>query len=279
MMMAISAVDNALWDLKGQYYKKPVYRLLGGNRTSYKVYGSMLGNSTIPERAAKLAVTVKNMGHPAQKWFLPWGPRSAEEGMRDNAALAAALREAVGPDYPLMFDAWMGWNISYAQKMMKMLEPYNPTWVEEPLPPQMLDGYRELRKRVNVPIAAGEHLYTTWEVRPYLEAGVLAVVQADPDWCGGISELVRIGTLCREWNIPLIPHGMGVHAAGHTIAGLPESTCPCGEYLFTYMENQTSLFKYPLKPENGFITLRDDVYGLGMDLDEEKIETKTQIIF
>ncbi|GHT70570.1 hypothetical protein FACS1894110_22300 [Spirochaetia bacterium] len=129
------------------------------------------------------------MGHPAQKWFFPWGPRSGPEGIRDNVALAAALREAVGADYPLMFDAWMG------------------------------------------------------------------------------------------WDIPLIPHGMGVAAAAHTIAGMPSSLCPWQEYLFSYMEQETALFKYPLKPEGGFITLRDDVYGLGMDLDENKVESRTRVVF
>jgi L-alanine-DL-glutamate epimerase-like enolase superfamily enzyme len=279
MMMAISAVDNALWDLKGKYYKKPVFRLLGGSRTTLKVYGSMLGNSTLPERAAELALAVKEMGHPAQKWFFPWGPKSAEEGMRDNIALAAALREAVGFGYPLMFDAWMGWNIPYTEKICRELEPYNPNWLEEPLAPQMIDGYRELRKRVRIPLAAGEHLYTIWEVKPFLEAGILSALQADPDWCGGISELVRIGALCKLWNIPLIPHGMGVHAAAHTVAAFPESLCPWVEYLFTFMEQETALFKYPLRPENGCITLSDDVYGLGMDIDEEKVETKTRIMF
>jgi L-alanine-DL-glutamate epimerase-like enolase superfamily enzyme len=279
MMMAISAVDNALWDLKGKYYKKPVFRLLGGNRAEFKVYGSMLANSTIPERAADLAVKVKERGHPAQKWFFPWGPKSREEGIRDNTALAAAVREAVGPDYPLMFDAWMGWTVPYTYQMCKRLEPYNPTWLEEPLAPQMLDGYRELYRRVKVPLAAGEHLYTTWEVQPFLEAGVLAVVQADPDWCGGISEMVRIGALCRQYGIPLIPHGMGVHAAAHTVAGLPETLCPWGEYLFSYMEHETALFAQPLKPEGGAIKLRDDVYGLGMDLDESKVASRTQILF
>ena len=198
--------------------------------------------------------------------------------MRDNAALASALREAVGPDYPLMFDAWMGWTVPYARKMCALLEPYRPGWLEEPLPPQMFDAYRELKNQINIPIAAGEHLYTTWDVRPYLDAGILSAVQTDPEWCGGISELVRIGTLCRDYGVPLIPHGMGVHAAAHTIAGLPESLCPMGEYLFTYMERETCLFKYPLKPENGFITLRDDIYGLGLEIDEEKVEKKTRIV-
>jgi L-alanine-DL-glutamate epimerase-like enolase superfamily enzyme len=279
MMMAISAVDNALWDLKGKYYHKPVFRLLGGNRNKIPVYGSMLANSTIPKRAAETALKVKNMGHPAQKWFFPWGPRSGPEGIRDNVALAAALREAVGADYPLMFDAWMGWDIPYTQHICALLEPYNPTWLEEPLAPQMLDGYRELRKRIKVPIAVGEHLYTIWEIKPFLEEGIVSVIQADPDWCGGITELVRIGNYCKQWGIPLIPHGMGVAAASHTIAGLPASLCPWQEYLFSYMEQETALFKYPLKPEGGFITLRDDVYGLGMDLDENKVESRTQVVF
>jgi L-alanine-DL-glutamate epimerase-like enolase superfamily enzyme len=279
MMMAVSAVDNCLWDLKGNYYKKPVFRLLGGNRTSLRVYGSMLGNSTLPERAAELGERVKNMGYAAQKWFFPWGPRSGSEGVRDNAALAAALRERLGPGYPLMFDAWMGWDSPYTRNISRLLEPYNPAWLEEPLMPQMLDAYRELRKQISIPLALGEHLYTAWEAKPFLEEGIASVMQSDPDWCGGITEMRKIAALCRQWGTPLMPHGCGVAAAAHTVASLPESLCPWVEYLFTYQEQQCCLFRYPLKPEGGVLTLRDDVYGLGMEIDEAKVESRQQIQF
>jgi L-alanine-DL-glutamate epimerase-like enolase superfamily enzyme len=277
MMMAISAVDNCLWDLKGNYYKKPVFRLLGGNRTRLAVYGSMLGNSTLPERAAELGARVKALGHPAQKWFFPFGPRSGAEGMRENVALAAALRERLGPDYPLMFDAWMAWDVSYTQEICRYLEPYNPHWLEEPLLPRMFDAYRELRKRIRIPLALGEHLYTAWEVKPFLEAGIVSVIQTDPDWCGGITEMMSIAALCRHWGIPLMAHGCGVAAAAHTTAALSGDLSPWLEYLFSYQEQQTCLFKYPLRPEKGVLTLRDDVYGLGMELDEDKVETRTQL--
>jgi len=278
VMMAISAADNALWDLKGNYYGKPVYQLLGGSRRELQAYGSMLGNSTLPERAGEIADKVKNMGHAAQKWFFPWGPRSGQEGVERNLSLAAAVREAVGEHYPLMFDAWMGWDVAYAEMICKKLIKYNPSWLEEPLMPQMLDGYRELKKRVNVPLAAGEHFYTAWECKPYLEEGLLAALQADPDWCGGITEIKKIGELCRLYGIPLMPHGCGVVAAAHTVAALPPSVCPWVEYLFIYQEQQTCLFKNPIKPENGVIVM-PDAPGLGMELDETKVESRVEIQF
>ncbi|MDR2931549.1 MAG: hypothetical protein LBV27_00415, partial [Oscillospiraceae bacterium] len=122
MMMAISTIDIALWDLKGKILGQPVYKLLGGGRSRIRPYMSTLGFSVEPKRAAERALMVRDMGVKAQKWFFRYGPNDGTEGMRKNMALATTLRETLGPDYELMFDCWMGWTVSYAKTIFKDLE-------------------------------------------------------------------------------------------------------------------------------------------------------------
>ena len=117
MMMAISALDIALWDLKGKILGQPVYKLLGGGRPKVRPYISALGFSIEAEAAKKKALEIRDMGIRAQKWFFRYGPSEGVAGMRKNLDMAFALREALGEDYELMFDCYMGWNISYARKM------------------------------------------------------------------------------------------------------------------------------------------------------------------
>ncbi|MDR1430178.1 MAG: hypothetical protein LBI85_07785, partial [Spirochaetaceae bacterium] len=145
MMMAISAVDIALWDLKGKILGLPVYKILGGGRSRIKPYISALGFSVEKEAAKKRALEIKAMGAEAQKWFFRYGPSDGAGGIRKNLDLAFGLREALGDDYELMFDCWMGWTVDYARKIFPQLEKVRPLWVEEVLRPHMADAYRHLK--------------------------------------------------------------------------------------------------------------------------------------
>src|SRR5215208_7494227 len=134
-MTGVSAVDCALWDLKGKAWGQPVYRLLGGpTRASVPAYASMLGFSTEPAAAAELALSYQAQGCTAQKWFFRHGPGDGSAGIERNLALAEALRAAVGPHYPLMFDAFMSWDLPYAIQMARALAALHPAWLEEPVP-------------------------------------------------------------------------------------------------------------------------------------------------
>src|SRR5919199_1734369 len=118
-VMAISAIDCALWDLKGKAWGLPVYRLLGGpTRAAVPAYASMLGFAVAPDQAAATALDYRAAGYSAQKWFFAYGPGDGEAGTAANLALAQALREALGLHYPLMFDAFMGWGVAYAREMV-----------------------------------------------------------------------------------------------------------------------------------------------------------------
>ena len=226
-MTAVSAVDCALWDLKGRAWGKPVHQLLGGpTRPAVPAYASMLGFSVEPDRAAAAARAVAQQGYTAQKWFFRHGPGSGEAGLRANIAMAAAVREAVGPDYTLMFDAFMSWDLPYAVRMARALEPLSPYWLEEPLPPEHVGGLRELRRAARVPIATGEHVYTRWQTRELLERRAVDFLQNDPHWTGGITELAKVCALGSAFDVPVVAHGHGLHAALHVAASQSPATVP-----------------------------------------------------
>jgi len=237
MLMAISAVDIALWDLKGKILGQPVYKLLGGGRDRLRPYASMLGHSIDLDEAKKAALAVKEKGIHAQKWFFRYGPSSGNEGVRKNLDLAFMLRETLGDDYELMFDCWMGWNISYALNIFRELAAVKPMWVEEVLRPHMKDGYRILKANTDIPLSAGEHLYLRQEVVGYLSEGIFRVIQSDPEWCGGITEALRIADLCEVYGTTFIPHGHSLMPAAHVVAAMSPEICPYVEYLIHFLED------------------------------------------
>jgi L-rhamnonate dehydratase len=273
-LMAISAVDNTLWDLRGRYFDTPVYRLLGGpTRDAVEVYGSCLGYSLEPGKVRERALALKAEGYRAQKWFLAYGPGSGPDGMRKNVELVRILRETLGDSTDLMFDAYSGWDEAYALAWAKQVEPYRPRWIEEAAHPEKMESFAALRRASSVPVASGEHFYGRWEVDRYLRAGAVTVVQADPEWCGGVSELVKICAVASTHDAQVIPHGHSIHAALHVIASQSPMTCPLGEYLILKMRSYYHFEKHPPLPVNARIGLPRGA-GFGIELDEGKVEKR-----
>ncbi len=278
-MMAISAVDCALWDLKGKWAGAPVYRLLGGpTRTSIPAYASALGYAIEPARAAARTRELVRQGFRATKWFFRDGPADGPAGMARNVELVRALREAVGPDVDLMLDCWMSWDVPYTVQMAERLEEYEPRWLEEPVLPDKIDSYAEIRRRVQIPISGGEHEYTRWGLKQLMDAEAVDVLQPDVYWAGGISELLKICAIASTYDLPVIPHGHSVPATAHLIASQPANLCPLLEYLIKWNEIHQFFLKTPLKPQNGVVVL-PDAPGLGMELDEAKTEERKELHF
>lgn len=270
-MTAVSAVDLALWDLKGKYLELPIYRLLGGpTRNKIPAYASMLGFSVEPDKAAEVAKEYKAKGFTAQKWFFRHGPVDGYHGIEKNIAMAKAVREAVGPNYNLMFDAFMGWDTNFALKMLKKLQDINPTWMEEPVPPERIGSFTKLRENTTVPLATGEHVYTRWQVKELLVNNAIDYVQTDPDWTGGISELCKICALSSSFEVPVIAHGHSLLPALHVAAAQSPATIPYVEYLIRHQERKQFFSEKVYRPVNGLIEL-PDVPGLGIKLEYEKI--------
>jgi L-rhamnonate dehydratase len=271
-MMAISYLDNALWDLRGRHFNAPVFRLLGGpTREPVEVYGSCLGFAVDPELAGRRSSQLKKDGFRLQKWFLGYGPGDGARGMDLNVKLVRALRDAVGEDGEIMFDAYQGWDLRYALEWCRKVERYRPAWLEEPFPVADLESFQRLSHATPIPLATGEHFYNRWEVEQYLEADALHYVQADPEWCGGVSEVIKIGHLCSAHGVKLVPHCHNIHAALHIVASQSPAICPYGEYLINHVSEKLHFMKDPPLTTNGRVSLRDRP-GFGIELDPTRIE-------
>lgn len=278
-MTAISVVNNALWDLKGKAWNQPIYRLLGGpTRPAVPAYVSMLGYSTEPEDVPELAADYKAQGYTAQKWFFRYGPGDGAAGMEKNLLMAQAVRDTVGPHYQIMFDAFMGWDLSYATQMVRELEPLRPTWMEEPFPPERVGEFRRLRQAAKVPIATGEHVYTRWQTKELLVNDAVDLLQNDPDWTGGITEQVKLCALTSSFEVPLIAHGHSLLAALHVAGAQSPAAVPRVEYLVRAQETKQYFHKVIYRPEQGDVTL-PTLPGLGIVLDEDKIETRESVTY
>ncbi|HXN36301.1 MAG TPA: L-rhamnonate dehydratase [Opitutaceae bacterium] len=273
-MVAISAVDIALWDLLGKSAKQPVYRLLGGRtKPRIPVYASRLYSTPLDELAAE-ARKYRDAGYKAMKLRFGWGPVDGAEGMQRNVALVRTAREAVGDGIDLMADAYMGWNLDYARRMIPLLEGFNLRWLEEPVIPDDIHGYAELRRLGRIPIAGGEHEHTIHGFRELIEARAVDVIQFDTNRVGGITQARKIAALAEAHSIPVIPHAGQMHNYHVVMASLnspmaeffPPVDVEVGNELFWY------IFKGEPMAKDGFIDLDENTPGLGLTIDEEKLK-------
>jgi D-galactarolactone cycloisomerase len=226
-LSAISGIDIALWDLAGQVMGQPVARLLGGYyRDRIKPYGSLLFDDDPARLRDTLQQTVGRGFRAIKLGWRPFGRRDR----RTDERLVRTAREAVGPEVELMVDAGASeqfWPHGYkwAVETARMLAAFEVVWFEEPLPPDDLDGYVELRRQAPVPIATGEVLTRRQSFWALLERGAVDIVQPDCTKCGGLTEAWRIGWQAYEHNIQLVPHGwntaVGLAADLHLTAALP----------------------------------------------------------
>jgi L-alanine-DL-glutamate epimerase-like enolase superfamily enzyme len=276
-MMAISAVDCALWDLRSKVLGQPIYRLLGGpTRERVDCYASMLGHSLRPELVRERAREMVARGYRAQKWFFRYGPGQGLEGLEKNVELVRTVREAVGPTVELMFDFFMGADATYVIRLAERIAEYHPRWIEEPVPPDRIGDFAAIRRATRIPLATGEHEYTRWGFLQLLQHDAVDVIQADPDWCGGISELVKICTLASAYGRHVVPHGHSLHAAVNVIAAQSPTVCPMAEYLLRAQASKQHFLKAPLVAEGGSIPL-PTAPGLGLDIDESKLDGRRDL--
>jgi len=273
-MVAISALDIALWDLLGKSAKQPVYRLLGG-RTKQRipVYASRLYSVELSELAAE-AKGYKDEGYQAVKLRFGWGPADGARGMQRNLELVRTVREAVGDGVDVAADAYMGWTLDYAKRMLPLLEPFHLRWLEEPVSPDDILGYAELKSYGRIPIAGGEHEFTLYGFRDLLEARALDYIQFDTNRVGGITQARKIAALAEAHSIPVIPHAGQMHNYHLVMASL---NSPMAEYFpIVDVEVGNELFWYIFQGEPkavaGYIDLDDSTPGLGLTIDEAGLE-------
>lgn len=273
-MVAISAVDIALWDLLGKSAKQPVYRLLGGRtKPRIPVYASRLYSVELNEIADE-AKRYKAEGYKAMKLRFGWGPTDGAAGMQRNLNLVRTVRETVGDGIDVMADAYMGWTLDYAKRMLPLLEPFNLRWLEEPVIPDDVHGYAELKSYGRIPIAGGEHEFTSYGFRDLLEARALDYIQFDTNRVGGLTQARKIAALAEAYSVPVIPHAGQMHNYHVVMASL---NSPMAEYFpVVDVEVGNELFWYIFngepKAKDGFIDLDESVPGLGLTINEAALD-------
>lgn len=271
---AISGIDIALWDLFGKITKQPVARLLGGiYRTKIKPYGSLLFDEADALRW-KLTQAVDRGFRAIKLGWKPFGRHDA----RTDELLVRTARETVGPGVELMVDAGGSdafWPHGYkwALRTSQMLAEYDVAWFEEPLSPDDLAGYADLRRHSPVPIATGEVFTRRQSFRPLFEKQCVDIVQPDCTKCGGLTEAWRIAWAAHDHNVLWVPHGW------NTAVGLAaDIQLACAMPVAKYVEFLSpspyidELITEPFRPDaDGMLTLPDKP-GLGIELNREALE-------
>ena len=266
-MTAISAVDIAIWDLMGKLAGRPVFKLLGG-RTKEKIpcYYSKLYADDVEAMQAE-AQAYLDKGFSMFKMRFGFGPKDGPAGMRENIKRVAAVREVIGPDCDLMLEAYMGWTLDYAKRIIPKLAPFEPRWLEEPVIADDIHGYAELNAGP-IPISGGEHEFSLFGFRQLIDAKAVSVIQYDTNRVGGITAAQKINALAEAFQVPVIPHAGQMHNYHLTMANL---NCPISEYFPVFnVEIGNELFYYIFDgdPEavDGHIDLDDATPGLGLTL-------------
>jgi L-alanine-DL-glutamate epimerase-like enolase superfamily enzyme len=194
--------------------------------------------------------------------------------MQKNVELVRNVREVVGDGIDLMSDAYMGWTLDYAKRMLPLLEPFRLRWLEEAVIPDDTRGYKELKSQQRVPIAGGEHEFTIFGFRELLENNALDYIQFDTNRVGGISQARKISALAESFQVPVVPHAGQMHNYHVVMASLnspiaeffPKVDVEVGNELFWY------IFDGEPEPADGYIDLDDAKPGLGLTVNEESLK-------
>jgi len=259
VLNTISGVDLALYDLLGRLRGEPVYALLGGpvrDELTFYATGSR------PDIAQQL-------GFIGGKMPIHHAPAEGQQGFEANIAALADMRARVGDGFWLMWDAWMSLDVEYATRLAHAADEHELRWLEEALIPDDYWGYAQLKRQAppSVLITTGEHEATRWGFRQLLETGV-DIIQPDVNWCGGITELIKISALADAHGAMVVPHGSSVYSYHFVIT---RTNSPFAEFLMMHetAEEVVPMFAPLLLgepvPENGRLRL-PETPGFGVEL-------------
>ncbi len=253
-IMALSGVDLALWDLHGKAVGRPIAELLGGTidrpiPTYVTVWGEIEPALARSHSAFKLHV----------------GLAEASDRIASVLRAVARARDVIGPARPLMIDAWMKWTVATTLEVAQHIAPYQVAWIEEPLPPDDLRGYAELSLRCPIPIAGGEHEFTSAGFAELIERRLHQVLQPDVCWCGGLSEVIKIYEMANRSGVRVCPHRGAEVWALHALAALdPKPLAESGRPWMTWVGGQPPI-------RDGHIQLTDRP-GFGVEVDEASLQ-------
>jgi len=268
-IQAMSGIEIALWDIFGKATKRPVYQLLGGAfRKKLRAYASILFGDT-PAETERIGRDLVDKGYRAVKFG--WGPMGQSE--ESDIAHVRAARQGIGAEVELMVDAGLCWDTATAIRRAKQFEPFNLTWLEEPLHPDNLQGYARLSAQSPMRIAAGEEICDVKEFQQMMDVGGIDVVQVDVTRVGGLGRSKRIGWDSYERHRLCVNHsyktGVNIAASLHFMAALPNSRY--FEYCVEQGALRQTLTRQRFPVFEGDITIPEEP-GLGVELDETVVE-------
>ncbi|WP_416899931.1 MAG: mandelate racemase/muconate lactonizing enzyme family protein [Minwuia sp.] len=279
-VQALSAIDIALWDLRGKHFGAPVHELMGGPvRREVRAYATGLyrRSDDTAENHAMLREEAQgylDAGFTAMKTKVGFG-------FQDDIALVGMLRDVIGDRAELFVDANHGCDRVQAARLARAMEPLDIGWFEEPVAPEDLEGYAELRRSTSIPIAGGECSFTRHDFRRILEAGAMDIIQPDTASCGGLTEAKRIADMAWTHGLRHNPHvwgtGIGLAAAMQLLAVLPTTAPAFGahqpllEYDSTPHPFRQDLLVEPIPVANGVAQVPTGP-GLGIKVRREVLE-------
>jgi D-galactarolactone cycloisomerase len=278
LMAAVSAIDVAVWDLKGKILGLPVHQLLGGKkRDTIFPYATGLyfrEEKDLAKALADEAIKYKELGYRSVKMKVGLS-------IKEDIKIVSAVRNAIGDDIELMIDANHAFNLREAIYLSKALEDFKISWFEEPVSPEFYEQHAELRAKTNIPVATGECEYLRYGFHRLLKNNSADILQPDICACGGLSEAKKIATLASTYGVEIIPHTWGTYvaisAAMHFVANLecipgrlkmPKCTLEHDRTNNGLRDNVT----FPdFEIKNGMLTVSDKP-GLGVEIDEEAMQ-------
>ena len=278
MISALSGIDIALWDIFGKWLGQPICKLIGGvRRDKVRAYatGMYFTETDDPAKAmAEEAARYVSMGFSAVKIKLG-------QGEATDVACVRAVRKAIGPDIRLMVDANHAFTSTRALRMANLIADQDIFWFEEPVPPEDLDGYVELKHRSPISLAGGECEFTRFGFRELLSRRAVDYVQPDTCTAGGISEALKIIALASAYNVQYMPHVWGSSIALATglqlLAAMPDfpqsldPTEPMLEFDRTDNPFRDTLAKERIEQKNSYVDVPMGP-GLGIEIDESVID-------
>lgn len=252
--VALAAADVALWDILSKDAGIPLYRYLGAFRDSVPVYGSSI------DLGYGLDQLLDTVGEWVDRGF---GAVKVKVGrsLPEDLKRLTAVRNAIGPDIELMVDANNGWDLAEAGRRIAAMQPFDLSWVEEPLVPDDVSGHASLQLQSGMAIAAGETLFSVADFQRYLVAGAIRYVQTDVGRVGGITPWIAVAQLAAIHHVPVAPHFMhDLHV--HLLCAIPNS------YRLEYLPLLDAIMEHPLTVTGGHASPREAPgHGIGLKLD------------
>ena len=262
MFCALSAIDFALWDLKGKILDMPLHRLLGGGRSRIPVYASGGWTSYEDDELVEEMQQMVRDGYTMVKFKA--GYDGGRQPNRDVERVRK-IREALGPKIGLMIDANNCWDAATAVQFCNRVREYDIMLMEEPVFADDIPGLARFKRGTDIPLGTGEHEYTKWGIRDLLLADAADIVQVDGARAGGYTEIMKCAALCEAWNVKLAPHAMEhIHIPIASVVGC----VPFLERLRLFEPITHLVYKNAQVPTDGYLdVIEAPGHGLELNLD------------